>query len=153
MDNDELIIDILKDFKLYNNIDNDDKNDIFKLYIKKAIQSILNLTNRCEFPDELKYVVLDMVNDFYLTNVSQLNLANEDSNYVKQISEEGRSVTFGNMTELALNSLLSNDIANKLEMCKKEINKYKLLYKDRRQIPLSDSKFYLMAEGDINGQS
>lgn len=133
MDNEELINSILKDFKLYNGIKDDTNDDLYKLYIKKAIQSILNLTNRNELPKELMYVVLDMVNDFYLTNMSQSNVSsseeNQNNTYIKQISEEGRSVTFGNMTENAINSLLSNDISNKLTLRKNEINHYKLLYK------------------------
>lgn len=133
MDNEELINSILKDFKLYNGIKDDTNDDLYKLYIKKAIQSILNLTNRNELPKELMYVVLDMVNDFYLTNMSQSNISsseeNQNNTYIKQISEEGRSVTFGNMTENAINSLLSNDISNKLTLRKNEINHYKLLYK------------------------
>lgn len=137
MGNEELINSILTDFKLYNGIDNDEKDNLYKLYINKAIQSILNLTNRYELPEELRYIVLDMVNDFYLTNVSQLTSTSsegsESNTYIKQISEEGRSVTFGNMTEDAVNSLLSNDIANKLTIRQKEINRYRLLYKSKRK--------------------
>ena len=65
MDNNELITDILKEFKILNGIDNALNDDLYKIYIKMAIQQILNLTNRYKFPQELRYVVMNLINDFY----------------------------------------------------------------------------------------
>ena len=50
MDNNEFINDVLKDFKLLNGIDNSNNDDLFTLFIKNAVQTILNLTNRYKFP-------------------------------------------------------------------------------------------------------
>lgn len=128
-DNNELIDDILKDFKLMNDIEDTDKDSLYTLYIKKSIQTILNLTNRIVLPEELKYVVLDMVNEFYNEKLQQNSSNIEASTYIKQVSEEGRTVQFGNMSELQLNSLLSAQINYQLSLRTKEIYRYRLLYK------------------------
>lgn len=128
-DNNELIDDILKDFKLMNNIEDTDKDSLYILYIEKSIQTILNLTNRIVLPEELKYVVLDMVNEFYNEKLQQNSSNIEASTYIKQVSEEGRTVQFGNMSELQLNSLLSAQINYQLSLRTKEIYRYRLLYK------------------------
>lgn len=128
-DNNELINEILTDFKLMNNIEDTDKDSLYILYIKKSIQTILNLTNRIVLPEELKYVVLDMVNEFYNEKLQQNSSNIEASTYIKQVSEEGRTVQFGNMSELQLNSLLSAQINYQLSLRTKEIYRYRLLYK------------------------
>lgn len=133
MDNNELIVTILKDFKTVNVIDNNDNDNLFIIYIKKAVQSILNLTNRYEFPKELIYVVLDLVNDFYTDNTIISSITNnQTSGNIKSITEKDRTVEFGNASESTINSILSNYINNKLQLKIKEINKYKLLYKVKR---------------------
>lgn len=132
MNNNELILTntILKEFKLINNIDNTLNDDLFLIYIKKAIQSILNLTNRYEFPIELKYIVIDLATDFYNDNkLFNSSTGEETSQSIKSISEEGRQVTFGNSNESTINSLLSSYINNKLNLRQKEIYRYRLLYK------------------------
>ena len=132
MDN-ELIGIILKDFKLVNNISNNQNDDLFRVYIKKAIQSILNLTNRYEFPEELIYVVLDLVNEFYNDNSILLTITNsQSSESIKSITEKDRTVEFGNSSESTINSLLSAYINDKLQLRIKEINRYRLLYKVKK---------------------
>lgn len=143
MDNEELILEILNDFKLLNNIQKKEQNDeennetestlnedeIYKLYIRKSIQSILNLTNRIKFPIELKFIVLDMLQDSYTINSLKDNIENQIGDYIKSISEEGRKVDFGNVGQSILNSLLSADINERLKTRHKEIYRYRLLYK------------------------
>lgn len=132
MDN-ELIGIILKDFKLVNNISNNQNDDLFRVYIKKAIQSILNLTNRYEFLEELIYVVLDLVNEFYNDNSILSTITNsQSSESIKSITEKDRTVEFGNSSESTINSLLSVYINDKLQLRIKEINKYRLLYKVKK---------------------
>lgn len=132
MDN-ELIVGILKDFKLFNNITDASNDNLFSLYIKKTIQTILNLTNRYEFPNELRYLVLDMANEFY-TDTSLLQTVNSEatSESIKSISEAGRQVTFGSASESTINSLLNKYVDTRATMHLKEINKYKLLYKVKK---------------------
>lgn len=133
MDNNEFINDILKDFKLLNSIDNSNNDDLFMLYIKEAVQRILNLTNRYKFPIELRYVVLDLVEDFYTNNSILKKITNsETAGNIKSISEAGRQVTFGNAEESTINSLLSDYINQQLQMRMKEIYRYRLLYKVKK---------------------
>lgn len=133
MDNNEFINDVLKDFKLLNGIDNSNNDNLFTLFIKNAVQTILNLTNRYKFPIELRYVVLDLANDFYLDNSLLGKItSSETTGNIKSISEAGRQVTFGSAEESTINSLLSNFIDEKLKLQMKQINKYKLLYKVKR---------------------
>ena len=54
MDNNDIEKSILEDFKTMNNIEDEKQDKIIDLYIKKAIQTILNLTNRNKFPKELR---------------------------------------------------------------------------------------------------
>jgi len=130
MDDNELINGILKEFKMLNSISNVLNDDLYKLYIKKSIQTILNLTNRYVFPNELRYVVLDLINELYNDNGFIKSVTNnETTQSIKSISEEGRQVTFGNASESTVNSLLSSYISNRLDIRKQEINRYKLLYK------------------------
>ena len=133
----KLINDIIKDFKLENNITDSLNDDLYNLYCRKAINSILNLTNRIRFPLGLRYIVLDMMNDFYLDNIITkkiLNNTDDDSktsiNSISQIEEEGRKVTFNDSDNSTINSILTNDIQNKLDSRMKEIYRYKLLYKE-----------------------
>ena len=133
MDNNEIINDILKDFKLLNSIDNAENDNLFMLYIKKAAQAVLNLTNRYKFPEELRYVVLDLAEDFYTNNSILGKITNsETTGNIKSISEAGRQVTFGSAEESTINSLLSNYINQKLQMRMKEIYRYRLLYKVKK---------------------
>lgn len=133
MDNNEFINDILKDFKLLNSIDNSNNDDLFMLYIKEAVQRILNLTNRYKFPIELRYVVLDFVEDFYTNNSILKKITNsETTGNIKSISEAGRQVTFGNAEESTINSLLSDYINQQLQIRMKEIYRYRLLYKVKK---------------------
>ena len=128
MDNNEIINDILKDFKLLNSIDNPNNDNLFILYIKEAVQQILNLTNRYKFPEELRYVVLDIAEDFYTNNAILKKITNsETTGNIKSISEAGRQVTFGSAEESTINSLLSNYINQQLQMRMKEIYRYLIL--------------------------
>lgn len=133
IDNNELINGMLKDFKLKNGIEDSSNDMLYILFIKEAIQTILNLTNRYEFPEELRYLVLDLTNDFYLDN-SLLTKAtnNEISGSIKSVSEAGRQVTFGEEQQTILNSLLSSFINERLSLQMKQINRFRLLYKVKK---------------------
>lgn len=133
IDNNELINGMLKDFKLKNGIEDSNNDMLYILFIKEAIQTILNLTNRYEFPEELRYLVLDLTNDFYLDN-SLLTKAtnNEISGSIKSVSEAGRQVTFGEEQQTILNSLLSSFINERLSLQMKQINRFRLLYKVKK---------------------
>lgn len=128
MDNNSIKIEILEDFRSLNELENTESiNKLCKIYIEKAFQSILNLTNRIYFPVELKYVALDMVSDFYTIAKRKVN---DNENYVKSMSEKDRNVSFANTSETYLNTLLSAHISEQLDTRKKEIYRYRLLCKE-----------------------
>lgn len=131
----KLITDIIKDFKTENNITDSVNDDLFNLYAKKAVSSILNLTNRIKFPPELKYMVLDIMNDYYSEKSAKSLVINTESNAsgsIKEIEEDGRKVIYQDNSDTTINSLISLDIANRLDMRKREIYRYRLLYKEMR---------------------
>ncbi len=123
---------ILKDFKVYNDIKNaDDKENLFKLYVDKAVQTILNLTNRLSFPEPLRYIVLDLMNDFFDVAKSKNN--ETPATTVKDItsmSERGRTVSFGSQSATYYSTLISKHIDEQLDMRMKEIYRYRLLYRE-----------------------
>ena len=91
----------------------------------------MNLTNRYILPTQLKYIILDMATDYYKNYlISEMQNSNSSNNIVR-VTEEGRSVEFGQANESAINSLLSAHISNQLELRKKEIYRYRLLYKGK----------------------
>lgn len=123
---------ILIDFLTLNNLtletEQAEQVKLYELYINKAVQSILNITNREIFPKELKYTVLDMIDEFYTLSNNKAESSNS-SNEIKSLSEEGKSVTFVNKEELKLTALLSNHITESLDLRKKEIYRYRLMYR------------------------
>ena len=120
---------ILIDFLTLNNLTLETEQvKLYELYINKAVQSILNITNREIFPKELKYTVLDMIDEFYTLSNNKAESSNS-SNEIKSLSEEGKSVTFVNKEELKLTALLSNHITESLDLRKKEIYRYRLMYR------------------------
>ena len=123
---------ILKDFKTYNDIKNqDDKENLFKLYVDKATQTILNLTNRIKFPEPLRYIVLDLMNDFFDIAKSKNNeTPTTNTSDISSMSEAGRSISFGNQSATYYSTLISKHIDEQLEIRRKEIYRYRLLYRE-----------------------
>ena len=92
---------------------------ILNLYVDKVIQYILNYCNRTELPQELSYVVIDMV-----VNECEKAQSSSNSDGISSLSEGGRSVSF--VTEV--NKLpIYVDFDNKQ---KSILNKFRLLYRD-----------------------
>ena len=132
----KMVTDIIKDFKTVNNILDSEKDDVINIYCRKAVQSILNLTNRIKFPVGLKYIVLDIMTDFFTEQSAKSQVITNDSNAsnnsIKEIQEEGRRVVYQDNDVSSINTVISLDIANRLAMRKTEIYRYKLLYKEMR---------------------
>ena len=129
----QLIQDILNSVKLSQGLTDTSKDNLLIMYINKICNNILIKTNRKIFMPELKYVVIDLVNNayiMYLNNLKGINDINNSNNSIQSMSEAGRNVSFG-----ATN--ISNDLANKLNLLTQKqleeneliINKFKLLYK------------------------
>ena len=131
MDNSAIKGQILDDFKTYNSIKDEENDKLYNLYIDKAMQSILNLTNRVVFPVELRYIVLELINDFLDMNKSKNNeIPVSDTKDISSISEHGRSVSFDNQSSTYYSTLISSHINEQLKLRKIEIYRYRLLYKE-----------------------
>lgn len=93
--------------------------------INKMVQKIVNLTNRSQFPEPLKYLVVDLViNDYMLITKEAEPSTNQNIN---SMSEAGRSVSFGatQTWQTKYNMLLEQNMQDN----QSQINKFKLLYK------------------------
>lgn len=93
--------------------------------INKVVADICIITNRFHFPVELKYLVVDMVNDDY-TVISPSSSSSAEQG-IKSMSEAGRSVTFGatDSWQKKYQLLLEQQLKDR----QNQINKFKLLYK------------------------
>lgn len=122
---DKLFNFILTNIKLIIPEDSNVNEEVIKLYINKTCHDLTVKTNRNEFPEGLKYLVIDIVSDIVNLSIQETN-ANNNQN-IQSMSETGRSVTFGasDTTKTKINLMYQQ----KLEDNEKLINKYRLLYK------------------------
>ena len=113
---------ILNNVKLLNP---DVKEEILKFYINKAIQEITIKTNRIKFPDDLKYLVIDLVNDMFAIN--NMNTNSQEAQSIKSMTEQDRKVDFGldSYSQTRFNLLLQQKLLDN----EKLINRYRLMYK------------------------
>lgn len=113
---------ILNNVKLLNP---DVKEEILKFYINKAIQEITIKTNRIKFPDDLKYLVIDLVNDMLAIN--NMNTNSQEAQSIKSMTEQDRKVDFGldSYSQTRFNLLLQQKLLDN----EKLINRYRLMYK------------------------
>lgn len=113
---------ILNNIKLLNP---DVKEEILKFYINKAIQEITIKTNRIKFPDDLKYLVIDLVNDMLAIN--NMNTNSQEAQSIKSMTEQDRKVDFGldSYSQTRFNLLLQQKLLDN----EKLINRYRLMYK------------------------
>lgn len=113
---------ILNNIKLLNP---DVKEEILKFYINKAIQEITIKTNRIKFPDDLKYLVIDLINDMLAIN--NMNTNSQEAQSIKSMTEQDRKVDFGldSYSQTRFNLLLQQKLLDN----EKLINRYRLMYK------------------------
>ena len=113
---------ILNNIKLLNP---DVKEEILKFYINKAIQEITIKTNRIKFPDDLRYLVIDLINDMFAIN--NMNTNSQEAQSIKSMTEQDRKVDFGldSYSQTRFNLLLQQKLLDN----EKLINRYRLMYK------------------------
>lgn len=113
---------ILNNIKLLNSNTNE---QILKFYIDKTIQEITIKTNRIKFPADLRYLVIDLVNDAFAIN--SMNSDPTQNQMAKSMSEGDRRVDFGidSYSQTRFNLLLQQKLADN----EKLINRYRLMYK------------------------
>lgn len=80
-------------------VEDDSKDKILQICIDTATQSVLNYCNISELPSALNYVVCQISADSYTEMASKAGTGKIVGN-VASVSEDGRSVSFTNGTEL-----------------------------------------------------
>lgn len=91
--------DYLTQVKLLLGISGSDYDDLLNLYISIVQQEILNYCNINELPSALNLTVCQMTCDLYNDNQKK-TIKNSVVGNISSISEDGRSVSFTNGTEL-----------------------------------------------------
>lgn len=98
-DGNETEFDYLSNVKLLLGISNGDTDEILQLYISITTNEILNYCNISELPSALNYTLCQMVADAYRDNLKN-NATQSVVGNVSSISEDGRSVSFTNGSEI-----------------------------------------------------
>lgn len=100
--------------------------DLIKYLINKTCQEILIKTNRDKFPEDLKYLVIELVNESIELYKKENKSATED---IQSMSETGRTITFGasDTWKIKYTAILNKQLESRDRL----INRYRLLYKVR----------------------
>ena len=120
-DGNEIEFDFLSNINLILGITDNNSDQILQLYISMFTDKILNYCNISKLPSALNYTLCQMVADFY-RDETRKNKTSEVVGTVSSISEDGRSVSFTNGSELSIAA--DDKISNT-----RELNKYKKLYR------------------------
>lgn len=98
-DDNETEFDFLSNIKLLLGISDDKTDGILQLYISITKNEILNYCNISELPSALNYTLCEMVVNAYRDNQKN-NATSSVVGNVASISEDGRSVSFTNGSEI-----------------------------------------------------
>lgn len=98
-DDNKTEFDFLSNVKLLLGISDDKADGILQLYISITKNEILNYCNISELPSALNYTLCEMVVNAYRDNQKN-NVTSSVVGNVASISEDGRSVSFTNGTEI-----------------------------------------------------
>lgn len=120
-DGNENEFDYLATVKLLLGISNESADEVLLMYISLTTNEILNYCNISELPSALNYTLCQMVADLYRDNQKR-NADNSVVGNVSSISEDGRSVSFTNGTELM--TAITDKISRTTEL-----NRFRKLYR------------------------
>lgn len=112
--------DFLSTIKVMLGISDESADAILRIYIQTVSQSILNYCNISELPSALNFILCQMVVDTYC-EMKTKNTGSVVGN-VQSISEDGRTVSFTNGSEL------KSSIEDRITKIK-ELNRYKKLFR------------------------
>lgn len=98
-DDNETEFDYLSNVKLLLGISDDKTDGILQLYISITRNEILNYCNISELPSALNYTLCEMVVNVYRDNQKN-NATSSVVGNISSISEDGRSVSFTNGSEI-----------------------------------------------------
>lgn len=121
-------------------------SDLLDLYIQMICKNITIQTNRKKFPEDLSYIVVDMVidryedingiNDIISKYYSDVEEAKNNLKIIQSMSEKDRSITYSDNTLNVCNAevelqktLIAKKFDAKLEEYRKLINRYRLVYR------------------------
>ena len=114
--------DFLAVTKMLLGLSGDDSFDtILQTYISMTIQTILNYCNIPELPSALNYAVCQMTAETY-KEVTSKNNVGEVVGAVSSISESGRSLSFGGISDFKVS--IEDKVSHKIEL-----NRYKKLFR------------------------
>ena len=118
----KLVHEILDNFKILANISDNSKDDMLEILVRGICTNILIKTNRRTFPEKLKHVAINIVNDAYLASKNDADLQS-----VQSMSEFDRTVNFGlaDNVKTKLNLIAQKQVEDN----EKLINRFRLLYK------------------------
>lgn len=119
----QLIQFIVTNVKLILGITDTSEDTLLTLYATMICNNILIKTNRRVFPEDLKFVVINLVKDKFDSN----NKADPELSTIQSMSEYDRSVSFG--ASDILKSRLNLIAQKQLDENESLINRYRLLYK------------------------
>lgn len=113
--------DYLSTVKILLGISDESVDIILRVYLSMTRNSILNYCNIKELPSALNFTLCQMTADVYRENISK-NKVGSVVGSVSSISEDGRTVSFSNATEIRAS------IEDRITRTH-ELNRYRKLYR------------------------
>lgn len=113
--------DYLSTVKILLGISDESVDIILRVYLSMTKNSILNYCNIKELPSALNFTLCQMTADVYRENISK-NKVGSVVGSVSSISEDGRTVSFSNATEIRAS------IEDRITRTH-ELNRYRKLYR------------------------
>lgn len=114
--------DFLSTLKMLLGIKDNSLDEILQKYLSMTKNSIFNYCNINVLPSALNYVLCEMTADVYRENNNKNKVGSVIGN-VSNISEDGRTVSFSNGSEIKAS------IMDKISKRTHELNRYRKLYR------------------------
>lgn len=116
----QLITRVLMKTKLLLGINNYELDNLLMLYIESACRTICDKTNRNKFPEDLEYIVIDLVVNRYNSSKKE-----SDISAIQSITETDRSITYMLTNQNRLNTWFNSQMKDYETV----ISRYKLVYR------------------------
>ena len=121
-DDNATVFDYLGTVKILLGISDGTLDSVLQVYLSMTEQSILNYCNIDKLPSALDYTLCEMTADVYRENASK-NKVGSVVGSVSSVSEDGRTVSFSNGTEIKAS------IEDRITKRTHELNRYRKLYR------------------------
>ncbi len=120
-DDNATVFDYLGTVKILLGISDGTLDNVLQVYLSMTESSILNYCNIKELPSALNYTLCEMTADVYRENVNKNKVGSVVGN-VSSVSEDGRTVSFSNGSEIKAS------IEDRITRTN-ELNRYRKLYR------------------------